>query len=47
MRSDRPRAPAWCRLVRQYLAGDVRAGWQSRNSVRRWNRRIFTRGKQQ
>lgn len=32
--------PAWCALVRRYLAGDVRAGSAAKASVSRFSRRI-------
>lgn len=32
-------APAWCRMVRAGLAGDVRAGVLGYRSLKRWSRR--------
>jgi hypothetical protein len=29
-------APAWTQFVRAYLAGNVRAGWRVKTSIRRW-----------
>jgi hypothetical protein len=30
--------PAWCGFVRQYIGGDVRAGWKAASSASRWLR---------
>lgn len=32
-------APEWCRLTREYLNGNVRAGYRAQVSISRWLRR--------
>jgi len=34
-------APAWCRIMRRYLAGDARAGHYAMRSLGRWKSRYF------
>jgi len=41
VRQARTVLPAWVRLTKRYLAGDVRAGYRANASITRWRKRHF------